>query len=85
MLGPSIAVFLSLAFLAEKRFSQGVFLASIVAVLIGSRSISNALTPRTEISWIPPLMATCFAAYLLFRLYTEPAKGADSLFIQDDN
>ena len=76
MLGPSIAVFLSLAFLAEKRFSQGIFLASIVVVLIGSRPISNALTPQTEISWIPPLMATCFAAYLLFRLYTEPAKGA---------
>lgn len=77
MLGPSIAVFLSLAFLAEKRFGQGIFLACMVLVLIGSRPIGNALTPHTEISWVSPLMATCFAAYLLFRLYTEPAKGAD--------
>jgi hypothetical protein len=69
MLGPSIAVFLSLAFLAEKRSSQGIFLASLVAVLVGNRPISNALTPHTEISWIPPLMAACFAAYLFFPLY----------------
>jgi hypothetical protein len=78
ILGPSIAVFLSLAFLAEKRFGQGILLACIVAVLLGSRPISNALALHTEISWVSPLMAACFAAYLFFRLYTEPAKGADS-------
>ena len=77
MLGPSIAFFLSLAFLAEKRFGQGIFLASMAVVLINSRPIGKALAPHTEISWVSPLMATCFAAYLLFRLYTEPAKGAD--------
>ena len=77
MLGPSIAFFLSLVFLAEKRFGQGIFLACMVAVLLGSRAIGNTLAPHTEISWVPPLMATCFAGYLFFRLYTEPAKGAD--------
>jgi hypothetical protein len=76
MLGPSIGVFLSLAFLAEKRFGQGIFLASLVAILINGRPINSALAPHTEISWVSPLMATCFAGYLLFRLYTEPAKGA---------
>lgn len=77
MLGPSIAVFLSLTFLTEKRFGQGIFLACLTVVLLGSRPIGNALAPHTIISWVPPLMATCFAAYLFFRLYTEPAKGAD--------
>ena len=73
MLGPSIAVFLSLAFLVEKRIGQGVFLSCLVAVLIGGRPI-NAFAHHTEISWVSPLMAACFAVYLFFRLYTEPAK-----------
>lgn len=75
MLGPSIAIFLSLTFLAERRFGQGIFLACMVVVLIGSRSIGNALAPHTAVSWVSPLIATCFAGYLFFRLYTEPAKG----------
>ncbi len=78
MLGPSIAVFLSLAFLAEKRLGQGLFLAGMVAVLIGSRPIDKALTPHAEAFWVSPLIATCFAAYLFFRLYTEPAQGSES-------
>ncbi len=77
MLGPSIAVFLVLAFLSEKRLGQGVFLAGMVAVLIGSRPIGKLLAPHAEVFWVSPLMATCLAAYLLFRLYTEPAKGSD--------
>lgn len=77
MLGPSIAVFLSLAFMAEKRLGQGIFLACLTVVLLGSRPISHALVPHIIISWVPPLMATCFAAYLFFRLYTEPVKGTD--------
>ena len=77
MLGPSIGVFLSLAFLTEKRFGQGIFLTILTVVMINSRPIGKVLTPHTEISWVSPLMAACFAAYLFFRLYTEPAKGAD--------
>jgi len=84
MLAPSMAIFLSLAFLAEKRIRQGIFLACMVVILVGSRAIGHALTPHTEISWIPPLIATCFAGYLFFRLYTEPAKGTGKLSIQDD-
>ena len=77
MLGPSIGVFLSLAFLTEKRFGQGIFLTILTVVMINSRPIGKVLTPHTEISWVSPLMAACFAAYLFFLLYTEPPKGAD--------
>jgi hypothetical protein len=82
MLGPSIAVFLALAFLVEKRPGQGIFLAGMVAILIAGRPL-NRLVSHTEISWVSPLMATCFAAYLFFRLYTEPAKGADKQALGD--
>lgn len=74
MLGPSIGVFLALAVMPEKRPGQATFLAGMAAVLIGSRPIGKALTPHAEIFWVSPLMATCFAAYLFFRLYTETAK-----------
>jgi len=77
MLAPSMAMFLSLTFLAEKRVRQGIFLACMVVLLIGSRAIGHALAPHTEISWIPPLIATGFAGYVFFRLYTEPAKGTE--------
>src|SRR3990170_6126093 len=77
MLGPSIGVFLSLAFLTEKRFGQGIFLTILTVVMINSRPIGKVLTPHTEISWVSPLMAACCAAYLFFLLYTEPPKGAD--------
>jgi len=83
MLGPSIAVFLSLAFLTEKRFGQGIFLACMVLVLMGSRPLGNALAPHAAVSWVSPLMAACFAAYLFFRLYTDPAKEAGRQTLAD--
>ena len=47
------------------------------AVLAPAIKVGTGNETTTEISWIPPLIATCFAGYLFFRLYTEPAKEAD--------
>ncbi len=74
MLGPAIAVFLAGAFLIEKRPGEGLLLGGIAAALLGSRLLERLLTPHADTSWVSPLMAACFAAYLLVRLFSDPAK-----------
>lgn len=72
MLGPAIAVFLSRAFLSQKRKGDGLLLCFIALVMVGSRVLERLLTPHAGTSWMSPLMAACFAVYLLVRLYTYP-------------
>jgi alpha-1,2-mannosyltransferase len=74
MLGPSIAVFLALAFLVENRFSAGILLSCIAVVLVGGRLFEHLLAPHTEGIWLSPLMATCFSVYLLAQLLAHPTK-----------
>ncbi|HSQ78179.1 MAG TPA: glycosyltransferase 87 family protein, partial [Nitrospirota bacterium] len=75
MLGPAIAVFLAEAFFVEKRSpGEGILLGSIAVALLGSRLLERLLTPHAGTSWVSPLMAVCFAGYLLVRLFADPEK-----------
>jgi len=74
MIGPAIAVFLSLAFLVEKRIPDGILLCSISVALVGGRLFEHLLAPHTEGNWMSPLMATCFSVYLVARLLASPTK-----------
>lgn len=78
LFGPAIAVFLSQAFLIEKRKAIGILLTGISLATIGSGVFQPLLAPRAEAIWLPPLMATCFALYLLFRFFIDPAKRRSS-------
>jgi hypothetical protein len=49
-------------------------LGGIAAALLGSRLLERLLTPHADASWVSPLMAACFAAYLLARLFADPVK-----------
>jgi len=79
MLGPAIGVFLARAFLVEKRTGEGILLAAMVLALASSRVIERLLAPRAEAIWLPPLMAICFAVYLLVRFFTEPTGQTDAV------
>ncbi|HUL00515.1 MAG TPA: glycosyltransferase 87 family protein [Nitrospirota bacterium] len=72
LLGPAIAAFLSQAFLIENRVAAGMLLTSIALATIGSGVFQPLIAPQAEAIWLPPLMATCFALYLLFRFFTDP-------------
>lgn len=74
MLGPAIGVFLAQAFVIEKRFAAGIVLGGIAVALLGSRLLEHLLTPHAATSWVPPLMAACFAGYCLVRLFADPEK-----------
>jgi hypothetical protein len=80
LFGPAIAVFLAQAFLIEKRMAYGILLACISLATIGSGVFQPLLAPQAEPIWLPPLMATCFALYLLFRFFTDPTKNGHSDF-----
>jgi len=71
MLGPAIAVFLAGAYLVEKRFREGLLLGGIVFAILGGRVIERLLTPHAGTSWLSPLMAVCFTAYLLGRFFRD--------------
>jgi alpha-1,2-mannosyltransferase len=77
MLGPAIGVFLAQAFVIEKRPARGILLGGIAAALLGSRLLERLLTPHADASWVSPLMAACFAAYVLVRLFSDPAELSD--------
>jgi alpha-1,2-mannosyltransferase len=75
LLGPAIAVFLSQAILIEKRVVAGILLTGIALALICSGFVQPLLAPHAEAIWLPPLMASCFALYLLYRFFTDPKRG----------
>jgi hypothetical protein len=71
MLGPAIAVFLAGAYLVEKSFRESLLLGGIVFAILGGRVIERLLTPHAGTSWLSPLMAVCFTAYLLARFFRD--------------
>jgi alpha-1,2-mannosyltransferase len=73
MLSPAIAAFLASAFLVEQRRRQGMLLAGMVLLLVGSRFIERQLAPHAEQVWLSPFVAVLFAAYALIRLFTDAA------------
>jgi hypothetical protein len=72
MLAPVIGLFLSSAFLIESRAREGILLAGMAAALIGSRTIQKLLAPNADQVWLSPIIAACFALYVLYRFFTEP-------------
>jgi len=76
MLGPAIAVFLAGAFLVEQRFREGLLLSCIALAIMGGRSIERMLTPHAGTSWLSPLMAVCFALYLLAMFFADRQEQA---------
>lgn len=68
MFGPVIAVFLSSAFLIEKRTMTGVLLSLAALLMAAGRKIEHILTPQADASWVSPLMAACVTVYLVVRL-----------------
>jgi hypothetical protein len=71
MLGPAIAAFLAGAFLIEQRPREGIVLSCIALSLLGGRAIERILTPDGGTSWLSPLMAVCFAVYLLVTFFAD--------------
>jgi len=71
MLGPAIAAFLAGAFLVEQRFREGILLSCIALAILGGRTIERMLTPHAGTSWLSPLMAVCFAVYLLVTFFAD--------------
>jgi hypothetical protein len=71
MLGPAIAVFLAGAFLAEQRSREGILLSGLAITILGGRVIERALTPHAGTSWVSPLIAVCFTAYLMVRYFRD--------------
>jgi hypothetical protein len=65
MLGPAIAVFLAGAFLIEQRRREGIMLSGMAGAILCGRVIERLLTPNAGASWVSPLMAVCFTAYLM--------------------
>jgi hypothetical protein len=76
MLGPAIAVFLAGAFLVERRFREGILLSCIALAIMGGRTIERMLTPHAGTSWLSPLMAVCFALYLLVTFFADRQEQA---------
>lgn len=71
MLGPAMAVFFAGAVLAEKRSREGLLLGGLVVAILGGRVIERMLTPHAGTSWVSPLVAVCFTAYLLVRYFRD--------------
>jgi alpha-1,2-mannosyltransferase len=65
MLGPVIGVFLAGAAVRDAWKWDGALLAGIACAILGGRMIERLVTPHAGTSWVSPLMAACFAGYLL--------------------
>ncbi len=76
MLGPALAAFLALAFQIEKRAVEGVLLAATALTIVSHRPIERLLAPGAEQIWLSPLMAACFAIYLLVRFFVDQQRNA---------
>ncbi len=78
MLGPAFAVFVAQAFLIEKRFAEGIILAGVALATAGSRTVGHLLVPGAEAIWLAPVLAACFAVYLLVRIFGRPPKPVEA-------
>lgn len=65
MLGPVVGYFLADALKSRSRFNEAVLLSALVFVQVISRSVSRFLAPAAKPIWLSPLLAACFAVYLL--------------------
>ena len=74
MLGPAIAVFLAGAYLIEQQRGEGLLLSCMAGAILGGRVIERLLTPHAGTSWVSPLMAACFAGYLMVRFFRDMQK-----------
>jgi len=74
MLGPAIAVFIARAFLIDKRLAAGAFLGSLALALVGSFKIERFIAPHAQKIWLSPIIATCFAAFVILQLFAQPDK-----------
>ncbi len=72
LLGPAVAVFLARAYVIEKRRGEGILLAGIAIAITGSAVFQRLIAPQAERIWLPPLMGTVFAAYLIVRIFESP-------------
>ncbi len=79
MLAPAFGAFIATAFFAEHRTVDGSLLAGTVLALAASRAIERMVAPHAEQVWLSPLLATCFAAYVLVRLFVDPADAGTPL------
>ncbi len=79
MMGPAIGAFLLSALLIENRRAEGMLLAGIVLVTVANRPLEHVLGPRGESDWLSPLMGICFAAYVVFRLFTRTERAAGGI------
>ena len=69
MLGPPIGMFLAGAVAREGWRKESLLLAGIAAGILGGRVVERLMTPDAGTSWVSPLMAACFAAYLTVTLF----------------
>ncbi len=77
MFGPVTALFLSAAYLIERRRLPTLLLSVLVLVMIVGRKLEHLLTPAAGTSWISPLMAACMTVYLVVRLFEEPGRRVE--------
>ena len=71
MLGPALGVFLAGVVAREGWRGEGMLLTCIAVAILGGRQIEHIVTPHAGTSWVSPLMAACFAAYLLVRFFRD--------------
>jgi hypothetical protein len=65
MLGPAIGVFFAEACVVRRQYAHAVLLLALAAGTVGSYEIGRRIVPQVEAIWLAPLMAVCFAAYLV--------------------
>ncbi len=78
ILGPSIAVFISSAWLIKKRMVSAVLLGLMVAVLVFSRPIEWTLIPNAGTSWVDPLMAVFFTSHVIVQLFERQEQSNET-------
>lgn len=75
MLGPAIAVFLALAYQVDKQPAAVALLGGLALALVGSFKIEKLIAPHAQKIWLSPIIAVCFAAYVIARLFAHPETG----------
>ncbi|HEY6011538.1 MAG TPA: hypothetical protein VIX18_08715, partial [Nitrospirota bacterium] len=69
MFAPVVGLFLSSAYMIEKRMVPAVLLSAVAFILVIDRNIERLLTPLAGTSWVSPLMAVCVTGYLIVTLF----------------
>ncbi len=69
MLGPVIAFFISNAILIERRYKEGILLCMFSLIMLSHRFFEHLIFPHAEPTWLSPIIATCFAVFLLNEVF----------------